>query len=147
MMDTLRRLLVAAPRAISSTACGALLEPPSGEALIVGTVAFHGDPVVIEVPDTVVAGVPFTVGVHTYGGGCERMGPTELTVDARSAVVVPYDFTETGDDVACTAILKTFDHEVALRLDVPGEATVTIRGREEPSNTVREYPRRVWVRP
>lgn len=141
-----RRLLAIAPFLLSTSACGALLEPPSGEATVVGIVEFHGDPVVIDVPDTVDASVPFTVGVRTYGGGCERIGPTEVTVEAQSAVVVPYDYTQSAEDVACTAELKTFEHQVALRLDVPGQATVTIRGRELPSGDVREYPRQVWVR-
>ena len=146
MKNEARRPLVSAFLLMSSTACGALLEPSSGEALVVGTVAFYGDPVVIDLPDTVDASTPFTVSVRTYGGGCERIGPTEITVAARSAVVVPYDYTRTGADVACTAILNIFEHQVALRLDVPGQATVTIRGREQPSSVVRDYPRQVWVR-
>ena len=123
--------------------CDAVLGP--NEELVVGTVAFYNSPIVIELPDTVSASVPFVVRVRTYGGGCERIGPTETTVDELTALVTPYDYTRIGDDVICTMILKRFDHEVLLRLEIVGEGTVTIRGKEEPGGGVFESPHTVWV--
>jgi hypothetical protein len=127
-------------------ACDVLSIAPE-ERLVVGAVAFYavGDPF-IDLPDTVDASVPFAVTVHTYGGGCERIGPTETTVEASAALVVPYDYTVSSPGIACTDILNVFQHVAVLRLDLAGAATVTIRGREEPSGALREYPRPVWVR-
>ena len=133
--------LLAAPLLIS---CDAVLGPR--EELVVGTVAFYDDPVVIEVPDTVAASVPFMVKVRTYGGGCERLGPTEATVDMLTALVIPYDYTIVDDDGVCTSILKMFSHEVLLQLGVVGEAALTIRGKEEPGGGWFQSQRTVWVR-
>jgi len=49
-------------------ACNGILGPEDKSR--VGTIVFFGDPVVIEVPDTVQVGVSFEVSVQTYGGGC-----------------------------------------------------------------------------
>lgn len=124
--------------------CGSILGP--NEELVIGTVAHYDDPVIIEVPDTVVSSVPFAVTVRTYGGGCERQGPTETSVEGQVTVVTPFDYTPTGDDVACMDILKTFDHEASLELGTKGVATLVVRGRQEPGDVVIDYTFSVWVR-
>lgn len=112
---------------------------------VVGAVSFYGEPIGIELPDTVSADTPFSVEVTTYGGGCERVGPTEVTVEGRGALVIPFDYTTVGPGVACTDQLKWFHHEAAVTLRAAGSATVTIRGRVEPGGQIQEFPRAVWV--
>ena len=124
--------------------CEAITGP--GERLVPGTISFGSDPVVIEVPDTVALSVPFLVRVRTYGGGCERIGPTEVTLDARSALVEPFDYTVSGRDVSCTLQLKAFSHEASLTFDFLGSATVVVKGVETPGRLPFERIHEVWVR-
>lgn len=113
---------------------------------VVGVVSFFGEPMGIEVPDTVSVDAPFSVAVTTYGGGCEQIGPTEVTVEDRDALVVPFDSTTVGPNVICTDQLKSFRHEALLTLHTAGAATVTIRGRVEPGGQTQDFPRAVWVK-
>lgn len=126
-----------------ATACYDPLGPR--EELVIGTVAFYSEPVEIDVPHTVQAGVPFPVQVRTYGGGCERIGPTEVTSRDGGALVVPRDFTTTGPGIACADVLKWFDHEAQVVLQTPGSSTVTIRGRVEPDDRIEDFVRTVVV--
>lgn len=111
-----------------------------------GVVSFFAEPIGIEVPDTVSLDAPFPVAVTTYGGGCERIGPTEVTVEGRDALVVPFDSTTVGPGVVCTDQLKSFRHEALLTLHSVGDASVTVRGRVEPGGQIQEFPRAVWVK-
>lgn len=115
------------------------------EELVIGTVAFYSQPVDIDVPDTVQADVPFAVRVRTYGGGCERIGPTEVTNQDGGALVVPRDFTKTGPGLVCTDVLKSFEHEAQVVLQTPGSATITVRGRVEPDDRIEDFVRQVIV--
>ena len=100
----------------------------------------------IELPDTVIADIPFAVVVRTIGGGCERIGPTELSVDEVTASVVPYDYTPApGRSVICDAVLKIFEHDVTIVFQASGSATVTVRARDD-SGEVQDHVRDVWVR-
>lgn len=116
------------------------------ETRVVGAVWFYQQPVVLEVPDTVDAGVPFFVRVHTYGGGCERMGETEAYVDASSAVVFPFDYTRRGADVGCEDLLKTFVHETSVTFTERGLGRVEVHGRAFPEDEPRTRTHRVVVR-
>ena len=145
-----RRTLPAISAALLLALAGLLAacDDPTGpdEVLVVGTVDFYEEPVVIEVPDTVAAGEPFAVGVRTYGGGCERLGPTEVEALEDGVRVTPRDWTTVDPDVACTTELKLFEHEATLTWSTPGEITVRIRGREEPAGVERTFARTVVVR-
>jgi hypothetical protein len=114
-----------------------------GEAKVLGTVEFYGDPLVVTIPDTIAVGATFEVAVRTYGGGCETIGPTETTVRGDTIVVAPYDFTTQGVDVVCTMELKHFHHSVSLSWPTAGDLHVLVRGWVEPAGAERTYPYRV----
>jgi hypothetical protein len=116
----------------------------SGERSQVGTISFFGEPVVIEVPDTVAQGQPFSVGVRTYGNGCVSVGRTEVMVTGLQAVVTPYD-THGGGEI-CPDILRRFDHETTITLDQAGTGAVRFRGLREPEDTITTEVRTVHVR-
>ena len=123
--------------------CQAVTGPE--ERLVPGTISLGLNSVAIAVPDTVALSVPFLVSVRTYGGGCERIGPTEMTLEARSALVEPFDYTVSGPGVSCTLLLKHFSHVASLTFDLLGSATVVVQGVEyggPPFESIHE----VWVR-
>lgn len=109
-----------------------------------GVIAFHGDPVVIEVPDTVPAGTPFDVSVRTYGDGCVTKGDTEVRQEGRTVNVRPYDV-HSGAEI-CTLQLKMFDHRATVTLDDPGPAEIRFHGRELPADSVLTVARSLIVR-
>lgn len=134
----LAALLVAAAVA---GGCG-ILGP--GEERVLGVIESYGEPLVVEAPDTVVAGAEFVVMVRTYGGGCTSKGPTSVDVSGNTATVVPWD-RESGANV-CTLILKYFRHTAAVRFGTPGDAVLIIRGRKEPGGELVERERTIHVR-
>ena len=140
------RLLIVIVICALLASCDSVTVTGPNERLVVGTVAFFSDQVVIEVPDTVSVSVPFSVSVHTFGGGCKRVGPTEVVINGLDAEVTPFDYTMTGDGVVCTDIFRVFEHEASLTFAAVGSATVTIRGKEEPGDLPFESIHPVWVR-
>lgn len=128
-----------------SMACSTSPTEPD-ETRVIGTVWFYQQDVVIVVPDTVQAGVAFPVTVHTYGGGCERIGETEAYVDGSSAVVFPFDYTYQGSEYGCTDVLKVFRHETTVSFTQPGSARVEVHGRAFPEDEPRTEIRTVVVR-
>lgn len=139
------------PAAIGLAVCAALVagcQDATGpqEILEVGVVGFfnEGDPY-MEVPDTVDAGVPFTLVARTYGNSCVRLGPTDVVQGPSAAVVVPYDYTVLSGG-PCQDELNSFDHEVVLVFSSEGSATVTVQGRISPGDSFQAFSRQVWVR-
>ena len=122
-------------------ACDSILDPD--EKSRVGIIVFHGDPVVIEVPDTVQAGVSFEVSVRTYGGGCHSEGGTTVQVSSLSADITPFDL-HSGARV-CTDILNMFTHEAALSLEEPGVALIRFHGMQMPEDSLVTVVREVLV--
>ena len=82
----------------------------------------------VVVPQEVRAGVPFTVRVTTFGGGCVDKGFTEVTAGAGEADVRPYDFHPTDENAVCTRELRSHLHEATVRLEQPGTGTVRVHG-------------------
>lgn len=121
--------------------CGAVVGPD--ERRRVGVIDFYDQPSVIVVPDTVRAGEDFQVSVRTYGGGCVSRDTTEVAVAGRLAQVVPYDL-HSGQS-ACLDVLRSFDHQTAVRFDEPGDAEVRVVGRRVPENTIIAVVRPVVV--
>ncbi len=111
-------------------ACDGPLDPGDERAL--GIIAFHGDPVVLTVPDSVRVGDAFEVSIRTYGDGCYRMGDTEVGANGLLAEVAPYDSHATKG--VCAAILRSFDHRGTLTFGQSGTARVTFRGMQVPEN-------------
>lgn len=116
---------------VAVSSCGGGPAGP-GDGRLLGVIAFHGHPVVVEVPDTVDAGEPFEVSVRTYGGGCLTKGDTEVEIRGRRVDVVPYDV-HSGENI-CTDNLAVFDHRVTVTIAEPGPAEVRIRGNEMPAD-------------
>ncbi len=123
------------------TACDSTLG--SDEEARIGVIAFHGDPVVITVPDTVQAGVSFEVSVLTYGGGCHSKGGTTIQIVGLSVDVTPYDI-HSGAEV-CTDILNMFDHRATLTLRESGVAEVRFHGKQMPGDSLITVVREVVV--
>lgn len=117
--------------AVGAAAMPACDDPPSRpweEHRVVGYVDLTGDDAGHEpqIPETATASVPVPITLWTTGGGCHSGGDTEVSVDGRSAVVTPYDFVMVGD-VACTLILKVFEHKTTVVFDEPGTAEIVLR--------------------
>lgn len=83
----------------------------------------------VVVPTEVRAGELFTVQVTTYGGGCTTKSHTESVAQERVVDVYPFDFFPADENTACTRELRTFHHQVEVRLELPGTATVRVHGR------------------
>ena len=108
----------------------------------------NGDPLLIAVPESAMAGTPFEVRVTTYGNGCWKRGPTRVSQTDQRAEIVPFDTVHVRDyDFSpCPSILNYFQHQVAIAFNDPGPAVVIVRGRRHvfPSRLVDtiawEYP-------
>ncbi len=109
-----------------------------------GVIQFHGQGVQIDLPDTVAANSPFTVGVITYGGGCKRKGSTEVMVDGLTAAIEPYDSVHPAPEV-CTTELELYLHKATLHFAERGTAIVRVTGMVEPADTVLTVTRDVVV--
>lgn len=140
-MKLLGQILTATVLALTVSACSGVVDPIGGKRL--GVIAFHGDPVVVEVPDTVEAGVPFEVSVRTYGGGCISKNGTDLRVDGLTADVRPYD-NHSGHQI-CTDELRVFVHRATLAFGAAGRAEVRFHGTEKPSGSAIVVARTVIV--
>ena len=133
--------------------CAALLATaacptsPGVDVVRPATLEFHEDPVVVEVPATATAGVPFPVTVHSYGGGCVRQGDTRVQVRGAVADVTPRVVEHRGQNVVCTRELRIYLHEAAVRFDAPGTATVRVHGLRHPAAEPITVTRTVRVQP
>jgi hypothetical protein len=133
--------------ALTVGACRAITGDDFRRERQLGTIQFHGQPIVVQVPNTVSRGIDFEVVVTTYGGGCVGQGDTQVTTSATGVEIRPFDIfiTEMPDNYACTDILKTFPHRATLRFTEAGSVTVRIHGREEPGGDMVVVARQVTV--
>lgn len=121
----------AAAMLLLASACSLLL-PERHTAPQPAVLEHYGDAAQVTVPETAPAGVPATVQVVSYGGGCIREGFTDVVTEGMTVDVRPFDFHTTGEKVVCTAELALFRRDVQLRFDQPGTATIRIHGRRMP---------------
>jgi hypothetical protein len=131
---------------LTAAACSPM-EPPAGKGLDdsqLGVIVFYSDPIVLNAPDTVRAGVPFEVGVRTYGNDCVTKDRTEVRTEGQRVQIRPYDYRRTA--IACQDILRVFDHEAVVTLDQPGVRQIQFRGRTLPADTVVTLVRSLVVR-
>ena len=84
-------------------------------------------------PDTVSAGVAFTVTVTTFGSPCTSADGARVTVQAATADVTPYDRVEGG---ACAATAIPLPRDVVLAFATAGPATIQLHGRDGGGGTV-----------
>lgn len=94
----------------------------------VGVIAGAGEgAVVIDAPETVPAGVPFTVVVNSFGSSsCVQPDGVESATGAAAATITPYDLVSEG--VPCTKDHAARPHPVTLTFTEPGPARITARG-------------------
>ena len=111
----------------------------------VGVISFYGDPIVIEAPDTVQEGVPFSVMIRAYGDSCINPGGVEVQVSNLVADVTPYVLVYTGPRV-CDSILKWIDQEAFVTLTSSGAAEVRFHGKEHPADSLITVTREVVVK-
>lgn len=98
----------------------------------------------VTVPDSVAARTDFVVSFHTVGGGCTRVGDTQVTmVDGRTAEVRPFDLHQVNATM-CTADIRFLLHTATLRFDQAGIATVRLIGAF--NDSTRTITRAVVVR-
>ena len=109
----------------------------------VGVISFHGDPIVIEAPDTVQEGVPFSVMIRAYGDSCINPGGVEVQVSNLVADVTPYVLVYTGR--VCDQILKKVDQEAFVAFTSSGAAEVRFHGKEMPGDSLITVVREVVV--
>jgi hypothetical protein len=107
-----------------------------GEDERLGLIEYYGDTTVVSVPSDVWADAGFEVTFHTFGGGCIRAGHTDVDVEGSIATVTPVDIHSGGD--ACTSELAYLSHEASIVFRSPGPATIIVRGRVQPADTVAE---------
>lgn len=107
----------------------------------------HGTAPNIVAPDTVQAGVPFSVTVTTYGGGCIMPGETATIRSTSTVEVRPFEwFVAAGQNVACTDDLRILPHTVSVTLPTPGTATLRVIGRQQPEGATISLERLLVVR-
>jgi len=100
-----------------------------GEHRVVGLIDEAGTSFdALVVPDTVRAGIPFTVTVSTFGSSCLRPDGADTQVIGLIANVTPYDVGPPSGSV-CTADFRAFPRVVTLTFGAPGDAVVRLHGR------------------
>jgi hypothetical protein len=90
---------------------------------------------VLQTPDSVVAGKPFTVQVTTLGNSCTRPDGAEVESDPNLPllrVIRPFDLHRT--EGVCMDIGRALTREVTVRFDQPGEATIRVVGDSHPDS-------------
>lgn len=87
-----------------------------------------GNQFMVEVPSSVGTGDPFNVVLITYGGACTSLDSTEVTLEADSAAIAPYNRQRiTG---ACPLNIELIPHSAQLVFDTPGAKEIVINGRK-----------------
>jgi hypothetical protein len=81
----------------------------------------------LRTPDTVRAGVPFTITVSTFGSSCIRPAGANVEMGPLGADVTPYDSLPAGPP--CLPDWWSFPRDVVVTVATPGVATVRLRGR------------------
>lgn len=111
-------------------------------------VRYYQDPPQLDAPDTIDAGVSFTVTVRTFGGGCIDQGDTEVSVAGQTAELRPFDIftTHLPRNYACPDILFHYSHTASVRFTESGVAVVRVVGRVAPGDSATTLERTVVVR-
>lgn len=103
---------------------------------VVGVIKYSETSHPVSVPDTVLAGVDFMVGLITYGNGCVTAGETIFLVSGDTAEITPYDYDRTRTSDFCMQAQRYLAHTATLKFHRAGQATVQVRGRHSPPDTL-----------
>lgn len=107
-----------------------------------------GDTLAVVTPTTARVGVPFTVDVRSWGGGCTERDSTTVRVSGRTAEVRPLVREPAPSrDQACFTIIKQFTHTAAVTFTQVGTATVRVIGRRQDDSRAVTVTRTVNVQP
>ncbi len=107
-------------------------------ARVLGVIGFESENLSdgIKAPPTVEANKDFEITVTTSGNGCFSQGDTGVILNESSADVFVYDLTTaTRPGIACTMILKQFEHKATLRFSKAGEAVIRVWARRQGGNS------------
>ena len=109
-----------------------------------GTVFAFNQPSAALIPDTVLAGVPFTIDLRTFGDSCVTFTRTEIETDGNVVEIRPYDRIDTSDP--CDGVMRTINHAVTLHFPVTETVTIRVIGRRAPGGQEERLEKRVVVR-
>jgi hypothetical protein len=100
------------------------------EERFVGAIGYPNE-VLVEMPETVTAGEPFTVTIRTFGAdGCWSGDGADVNVRGLTGTITPYDVHRSGRGVYCTMAEVHLSHSVELSFAAPGAAELAIHGRD-----------------
>ena len=122
-------------------ACGSGSDPDS--LVRPAALSYVHEPVVIHVPDTVEAGVPFEVSVRTYAGGCISHERIDIRIERDTVHIRPLH-RDSGHEV-CTDDLVVSDHTLTIRLTTPGRTEVVFHGASGLGGSAVAFSRTVEV--
>ena len=111
--------------------------------------AHYSDSAMVRMPGSAHVGVPVSITVTSFGGGCITQGDTEVTVRGLVAEVRPYRYetVRLPPNAACTSELRIFEHTVSFQFSEPGEASVRIVGLRRPQDAPYILERELTVLP
>ena len=112
--------------AAGAFACSSPFEQRSER--VIGILDAGAGPFPLSLPDTAHAGVPFTITVTTFGGGCDQADGADVRASDLSVDVTPYDRLPAAGTI-CVAILRTLPRPVPLTFGTTGTAVVRVHGR------------------
>lgn len=105
---------------------------PGTDELLVGIIDFLGESAdVLMAPATAQVGMPVSVTVSTYGGGCESASSMDTSANADTVTLVPYDRTYRQPGDICTSVLRRLPHTTQLTFPSTGTWTIVVRGRRQ----------------
>jgi hypothetical protein len=109
----------------------------------------YGDTTTVTVPTSARVGVPISITVTSFGGGCIVQGETEFTRRGLEAEVRPYRYetVRLPPNMACTDELRIFQHTVSTTFEESGDARVRVFGLRRPGDAPHVVERQVPVLP
>jgi len=137
-MISSRSVLTVLLSVVTLVACSATEPPAGGPERVRGPaiLLFYGDTSSVSLPVSSHVGVPFSLTVTSFGGGCIAHGGVEFTLRGLDAEVQPYRYdVRLPPNMACTRELRVFHDTVSLEFDEPGDATVRAVGIRRPGDT------------
>ena len=113
--------------ALAATACGT---DPAGPRVrrVVGVIDDGGMSIdALVVPDTVRAGVAFSITVSTFGPSCLRADGAEVVAAGAIVEITPFDLAPVGPP-PCEPDYQAFPRAVSVVFATAGPGTVRLRG-------------------
>ncbi|HEY8309495.1 MAG TPA: hypothetical protein VIG47_03015 [Gemmatimonadaceae bacterium] len=112
----------------------------------VAWIGVSGDSALISVPATARTGVPSSVEITTYAGGCIAEDTIVATVIAAGAEVVPYQriYTPRANE-GCTDELRVTQRTATVVFAAAGPAQVVVIGRLSPTDSLVRFTRTIAV--